>query len=331
MIHRLCCLALLLFFPSIGDAATCLPVTGDFITARDLATAFPALQGVDPNAVFGRAPSPGHLRSISPPELRRWALTHKLNISPAADLCVSHAKSEIADSVVQEALQNALRQHFQLDLKPEEIKLLTFTTASPGPGRMDFPSRGLLWVEERQILRWRGTILPTGHSSQHPITCEFAVTRTIHLTKAGHDLAPLSTLRESDIEIATVAWRPLPADSYISMDRLLGQVTRRKIARGAILLPSLLKPPPIIAAGQNVDLVSRAGATQIRISAVATHNAYAGESLVVKRQDAKGLVRGIAVAPGLVVVENRGAPPRSRIPNLVKGTTDATPNATPLP
>jgi hypothetical protein len=58
-----------------AQEASCHPVEGDRISARDLAAALPEFRTAPPEALVGQAPLPGARRTFHAPELR--ALAHR--------------------------------------------------------------------------------------------------------------------------------------------------------------------------------------------------------------------------------------------------------------
>ena len=79
----LCCL--MRFAPA--QAAECSKVTSEYITGRDLAHAFPALNRIPPETIIGYAPLPGSKRIFHPGDVLSIARRNNIPIETAPEIC----------------------------------------------------------------------------------------------------------------------------------------------------------------------------------------------------------------------------------------------------
>lgn len=283
----------------------CLVVDGPTILARHLAAGAPVLASIDPSTPFGLAPSIGHRRIIAAPELEGWAKRHGATLEPAAEICVERKTVPLSSESVLEALVAALQRDFKLTVAPSQINDLNVEALLPESGKIALLAPGLTWSADKQLLNWRGQVLINHSSTRYPISIRFKLEAQAHRLVASRDLEPMTILNPADIQSEAIPWRPGSIGSELSLDDLVGKALRRRIAKGTQLLAIHVKAPPLILSGDSVELISRAGQAQIRIKAKATHNAYAGEVVVVRREDSPALLRGVAFAPGVVVIDKQ--------------------------
>jgi flagella basal body P-ring formation protein FlgA len=79
-----------------------------------------------------------------------------------------------------------------------------------------------------------------------------------------------------------------------------GWEVRRPVAAGETLAWPAVAPPPVIAAGEPVEMVWRRGPVRVSLEGVAAHAARRGENVRIRVGNRPGSRTGIALAPGLV-------------------------------
>jgi flagellar basal body P-ring formation protein FlgA len=80
-----------------------------------------------------------------------------------------------------------------------------------------------------------------------------------------------------------------------------GWIARRAVRQGEPLRTPAVAPPPLVRAGDAVEVVWRQGGMELRVRGVALGNAGAGQRVAV-RVDSRRRLEGTAEAPGLVAV-----------------------------
>jgi flagella basal body P-ring formation protein FlgA len=68
---------------------------------------------------------------------------------------------------------------------------------------------------------------------------------------------------------------------------------RRTIGSGEVLLPTLVRPPPIVRRGQSVTVVARAGAMSVRTAGVVQADAGLAERVQVRNAATGRMVEGV--------------------------------------
>src|SRR5271156_2280317 len=94
--------------------ATCVTVPSDRILARDVSTAIPRFQALDPEAMIGFSPFPGTKRVLTSRDLllsaRRYGLTFSPS-EPVPSLCVERTIHSLSVEDLKEAMLSALDAH----------------------------------------------------------------------------------------------------------------------------------------------------------------------------------------------------------------------------
>jgi flagellar basal body P-ring formation protein FlgA len=85
----------------------------------------------------------------------------------------------------------------------------------------------------------------------------------------------------------------------------VGWVARRRIAEGEALRAPAVAPPRMVESGQPVRVTYTAGGVELSMRGTALGSAAAGERVLV-RIDARRRMEGIAVAAGVVSLEDNG-------------------------
>jgi flagellar basal body P-ring formation protein FlgA len=124
---------------------------------------------------------------------------------------------------------------------------------------------------------------------------------------AARDLPRGHTLTAEDIGRAEGARRGTDGEAAVGP----GWVTRRGIREGEPLREPAVAPPPVVRAGETVEVIWRQGGMELRARGTALGSAVAGQRVAV-RLDTRRRLEGTAAAPGQVLVSrselNRGPP-----------------------
>lgn len=117
---------------------------------------------------------------------------------------------------------------------------------------------------------------------------------------AARDLPRGAVLQPSDIAMEAA---PAGARAGSRAQAQPGWVTRRVIAEGERLDEPAVAPPPMVRSGDEVQLIYRDGALELRLRGRAMNAAPAGGRVTV-RVDAGRRFEGIAIAAGIVRMES---------------------------
>jgi flagella basal body P-ring formation protein FlgA len=71
---------------------------------------------------------------------------------------------------------------------------------------------------------------------------------------------------------------------------------------GAVISPSALKSMKVVARGQVITLLAKAGTMEVRMSGKALASAALGQRVKVKNLSSKRVVEGVVESPGVVKV-----------------------------
>jgi flagella basal body P-ring formation protein FlgA len=86
-------------------------------------------------------------------------------------------------------------------------------------------------------------------------------------------------------------------------DQVAGMVARQPIQAGQLLSPGMLKKPLLIRRGDQVDIVSRAGAMEVRMRGSALGDGCEGDRIKVRNGNSRRVIEGLVSKDGLVVVQ----------------------------
>ncbi|MBW3627776.1 MAG: flagellar basal body P-ring formation chaperone FlgA [Gemmatimonadetes bacterium] len=124
-------------------------------------------------------------------------------------------------------------------------------------------------------------------------------------------VAARSLPRGAVLQSSDIAYRPSTGAVQSTASRAepaAGWVTRRMISEGEPLREPAVAPPPLIKAGDAVQVVYRDGSMELRVAGRAMNAAVAGGRVTV-RVDTERRFEGVATAAGLVRLDS---PSRSR-------------------
>ena len=206
--------------------AGCLAVgTGsDYILAKDLAPAFPALAAVAPDTPLAAAPLPGTPRLFHLPELGRLSARFNVTPAPESEICVQRPVSVPDRARMLEAMQGKL---------PEARIDILDVSRQPAPeGPFEFPLSGL-----RQGMAggyWNGFVR-YGSNHRFAVWAKVKVLVTVARVVAAVELKPGRPIDNTQLRLETREEAP-GADAYaVTIEEVAGRVARRTIAAGAAI------------------------------------------------------------------------------------------------
>ena len=296
--------ALLLWCPYLLRAEeACLPVEGDQILAGRLAEADPAFTALDPGIPIGYAPLPGAKRVISQAQLLRLAARHGVTGTRAKAICFVRATEVLtADRILK-----ALRETWPA--KNTRIEVVEFMQEPVPVGRLRFQVSGLYvqpGADPDSVSMWRG-VVEFGTRRTFPIWARVRVAEKRLQVVAVRDLAAGEVIAASDIVQQEVETAPLRETPVQELADAIGAVPRRSIRVQEPLLPSLLRFPMDIEAGDVVHVKVLSGAARLYFDAKAESPGRLGDEVSLRNLKSGRRFRAVVVGEGEVQLDTGGA------------------------
>lgn len=118
---------------------------------------------------------------------------------------------------------------------------------------------------------------------------------------AQRQLHPGQTITAADVKIVTRRITNLNRQGVDNARLLIGQEVARSIRAGQSILPSMVKKIILVKRNDYVDVITRSGGVQIKLTAKALMDGAYGETISV-RDERKTVLRGRITGPGLVTI-----------------------------
>jgi len=312
-------LFLAILFPRAAVArGACLAIPSNKIRARDLASARPAFQALDPDAFIAFAPFPGTERVLSPHDLALIARRYGLILpspDPIPGLCVERLVHPLAREDVTAALRSAL------DNPQARLELLDFASQPVPPGRLVFqfttlnrpPGNDPRGNDQQAAVMWPGKLIyDAGQSMAVWAKVRISVEREVLV--AARNIAKGDAITADQISATRVAQFPAKELRPLTAAGTLGKIARRTIAAGQRILPDMLEDTKDVRGGETVHVKVVDGATTITLDAVAQSSGIKGESVVIHNplsgKNFRAVIEGpsqVLVTPGLVAPVSRSS------------------------
>ncbi len=290
----------LFVFASLARAA-CVAVPSSHILARDLSTALPLFQAVDPDTVIGFAPFPGTVRVLSSRDVVLVARRFGLAFPPgetAPSMCVERTVHHFSFEEVTAALLSAL------GIADVRLELLEFSNQALPPGRLEFQRSGLSKPPannpETPVI-WRGKL---AYDDERSLVVwakvRISVDRDIFLAKES--IPKGAVIRAS--QIATTRLRQFPS-LELSLGLpfvIVGKVARRTLPAGQAVIAEALEDLEDVLQGELVHVQAIDGGASIRFDAIAQSSGQKGEIITVHNPSSGRNFRGMIEGREQVVV-----------------------------
>jgi len=255
---------------AIFNATACVPLSGDRILARDLASANSQFSALPSTLQLGYAPVPGSSRVFTVGELEQIARTGEVILSAPTELCFEFPLHVPVESEYLKPMRQALA--------PEaSLQILEMSSASIPSGRVVFPASGLeppTGHDKSQL--WRGYVQYT-ESRRVPVWAKVAVSMTYSAVVARKELRAETTIDATSIQIETHTGPVSRIPSASLADQVIGLVVRQTVIVGAEIPLSILEKPLVTRRGDLVKVEVQSGHTTLRFNAVAQSVSRAGE------------------------------------------------------
>jgi len=282
-----------------AQEASCRPVEGDRISARDLAAALPEFSVAPPQAVVAQAPLPGSQRTFHDQELR--ALAHRFGVvlSSGQDICFAWPLQALDRAGAIAAMQESLQ------LSGAKIEI-TDTIADRVPvGRMEFPLANLGTPSQAgpsAPVLWRGSVL-YGESHRFAIWARVEIAAPCRKLVAAESLKAGRPIEARQVRATTGSCFPGAMKELPPMEQIVGMTPLRAMATGNELRADLLTPPNEINRGDAVQIEVRSGATRLALTARALTAGRSGDTISVRNPESNKTFQARVTGKGTAVVE----------------------------
>jgi flagella basal body P-ring formation protein FlgA len=259
--------------------AACVVVPSGNILVRDISTAIPLFQALDPDTVIGFAPFPGTIRVLSARDVlligRRYGLAPPPG-EAAGSVCVERIVRYLSMEEVKAALLSAL------DIADVRLEVLEFSNQALPPGRLEFRHAGLNKPPrnnpETPVL-WRGNLT---YDDQRSLVVwakvRISVVREIFLAT---ETIPKGAVIRAD-QVASTPVRQFPSlEPSPSGPSVIGKVARRALPAGQAIVAEALDDLQDVFRGEMVHVEAIEGGASIRFDAIAQSSGQKGEIILV--------------------------------------------------
>jgi flagella basal body P-ring formation protein FlgA len=255
-------------------AASCQPVEGASILARDFVPLIPAFTTLQPETAILDAPIAGVQRIVLAEDVLR--LEHKFQLAPeglATAVCFEQASFALAAEDLLAVLKGAFQG------KDVEIEILDFTRTPVPHGALQFTRAGL----EPSGL-WHGRVVyAQGRSSSVWAKVRVREKRTwveaVELLPAGR------TIRADQLVLRTGFQPALDPAGALSIASVVGKKPLRMFAPGAAIWPQLLLEPPQVERGDKVSVQVASGGALLQFDAEAESPGHVGDLVFVRNPE----------------------------------------------
>ena len=279
----------------------CIGVPAGKIVARDLSTAVPLFQALDPDEVIGFAPWPGTVRTLTSRDIllvaRRNALSFPLG-DAAPSVCVERITHPLSLQDVRAAMISAL------NAPAARLEVLEFSNNLVPQGRVVFQLAELnkpAASSPQAPVIWRGKLLFEDRNSLDVwAKVRISVDREIFLAKEA--IPRGAVIGAAQIATVRMAQFPFPESPLSSLSVIVDKVARRAIAAGQRIVPEALDDPQDVLRGETVHVTVVNGAATITLDAIAQSSGTKGESILVHNPSSGRTFRALIEERGRVKV-----------------------------
>lgn len=263
---------LALAVPSL--AASCQPVEGMSILARDVALQVSAFSALPPETAILAAPFAGVQRVVSAEELSRLARKFSVTLEGSSpSLCFELAGAPLTADDLLPALKAAF------PAKEVKIEILEFSSTPVPHGAVQFTRGGL----EPSGL-WHGRVV-YGAGRSISVWAKVRVMEERTWVEAAELLPAGKPIRVDQLMLQSGLQSPLDPASAESLDSVVGKKPLRMFAPGAAIKPQLLIEPPQVERGDKVSVQVASGGALLQFDAEAESPGHVGDLVFVRNPE----------------------------------------------
>jgi flagella basal body P-ring formation protein FlgA len=113
------------------------------------------------------------------------------------------------------------------------------------------------------------------------------------LVIAARPLGRLQVVTAEDVAVVPRELASVPAGYFRSPADVVGRIAQRTIGSGEVLLPTTVRPPPLVRRGQSVTVIARAGSMSVRTAGIVEADAGLAERVHVRNAATGRAVEGV--------------------------------------
>ena len=282
-----------------AQEASCHPVEGDRISARDLAAALPEFRTAPPEALVGQAPLPGARRTFHAPELRALAHRFGITLPSPEDICFEWPSQPLDRTAAIAAMRESL------SVPGARIEVKEASSDRIPAGQIEFPLSGLGTPSPTgpsAPVLWRGDVV-YGDSHRFAIWARVEIAAPCRRLTAGESLKAGRPLEARQIRVTTATCFPIAGKELPTAAQLTGMSPIHSIAAGSELRLELLAPPNEINRGDAVHIEVRSGAVRLVLTARALNGGRSGDTISVRNPDSNKTFQARVTGKGTAIVE----------------------------
>jgi len=282
-----------------AQEASCHPVDGDRISARDLAAALPEFSTAPPQALVGQAPLPGTQRTFHGQELRALAHRFGVALSSEQDICFAWPMKPLDRTHVIAAMQETLQ------IPDAKITITDLAADRVPPGRIEFPMATLGMPSPtgpRAPVLWRGSVV-YGESHRLAIWARVEIAAPCRKLVAWESLKAGRPIEARQIRATTSTCFPGTGKELPPVGQVAGMTPVRTLSAGSELRPDLLTPPNDIERGDAVHIEVRSGAALLALTARAVTAGRNGDTISVRNPESNKTFQARVTGKGTAIVE----------------------------
>jgi flagella basal body P-ring formation protein FlgA len=288
---------------SLAALAGCLPVSGDRILGRDLASIDARFAPLPASLTIGSAPVPGTRRVFAVAELTRLARAHGIELSDPVEACF---EVPLAPIDAGEALREMRRA-----LPGADIALVELSKSLVPAGSLEFPVTGLEAPAvaepsiEPRIQLWRGYVRYTS-TRKMPVWARVSVSRTLTAVVADRDLVANTPIPADALRIETRKGAVAVQDVATHLEDVVGRLPKLGLKAGVPIPLSVLMKAPDVRRGETVQVQVLCGTARLQLSAIAERDGHSGEMVDLRNPSSGKVFRAKLDGPRAVIVIGTG-------------------------
>lgn len=271
-------LTLIILVLAAAPAIACLPVSGDRILARDIASAVPALSALPGNTILGYAPVPGSVRIFTVLELTSIVRTHRLPQVPiTTEVCFT---VPLAAHLDQAGVVAAMRQVLPDKAALAIVELPTF----PVPvGDVVFAIEALEPPQpiDPELQTWRGYVR-YGGNRRMAVWARVRITVERSVVVAKRSLLQGESITGESVAVESQRGPLRPERIVETAAEAIGMKLLRPVKQGTLLTLAMLERPPLVRRGDPIKVEVVNGGARLMLSAIAETNGRKGEQIQLR-------------------------------------------------